>query len=781
MRKLLLLLAVLVVASASLLTASRARTATPTLSTCTCSTTIFGTQGNPLPGVKFFVKVHSSVVSGQLVQPASFNVSTDAAGIARIKIVQGAKVTISSEHPAFATPVTRTWPATSTCSLTTLFDVPLPAAVFGPGTVTDNTIPRWDGTTGALLQSSTGVISDDGALSGVTIAGSLITSGTVAAARLGLMTGDTGAGGASGAVPTPAAGDAAASKFLKADGTWQVVSTGSFVDLTTNQAVAGNKTLTGITTLGTGTHTGGSIFTPVSTPEFVSIASGTSATPSTNVAPAMTVSKIWNGAAAGGVGLVATFYGTHAGGAGAAEMVDIWARQTTAGSISGMYVRAVGAIAGAGQSHFAAAFSMEQDITNVDRSVAEFNINNQTGFDAGGDYGTAGNRANGIGIVAVGDKKSTVAVYIDTHGGTVGNFFTGIDFRPGSVDATTQRAIRIPSQTSLVSWAVGNSNDIPLIQGSTDGVNDTVRVSPAGRSIVLGNGFLGTTGTTGFLYMMGMAGAPSGVPVAITGEVPMVYDTVNDSLKVYNGGSWKNVGTGGSGNLTVGTTSITSGTTTRVLFDNAGALGEYSISGTGNVAMTAAPSFTSGMTLTQAQDGITSLTISNTSTGVTAVAAILLTNNAGANAGFFGLAGSNYTPVPILLGRLFFDANPTTQGIAINTESAQPIVFGVSSAERGRFSILGVFNSFKGGNVLSAATIAITGNTFHVTGTTNITSVSGTSVEAGTVITIIFDDALTFTDGSNLKLAGNFVTTADDTITLVYDGSNWYEKSRSVN
>jgi len=53
-----------------------------------------------------------------------------------------------------------------------------------------------------------------------THAGEDITSGTVAAARLGEMTGDSGAGGAAGAVPAPAAGDAAAEKFFKADGTW---------------------------------------------------------------------------------------------------------------------------------------------------------------------------------------------------------------------------------------------------------------------------------------------------------------------------------------------------------------------------------------------------------------------------------------------------------------------------------------------------------------------------------------------------------------------------------
>lgn len=86
-----------------------------------------------------------------------------------------------------------------------------------------------------------------------------------------------------------------------------------------------------------------------------------------------------------------------------------------------------------------------------------------------------------------------------------------------------------------------------------------------------------------------------------------------------------------------------------------------------------------------------------------------------------------------------------------------------------------------GANVASAATITVSGKIFHVTGTTTITSVSATGVSAGTEITIIFDGVLTFTDGSNLKLAGDFVTTADDTITLVYDGSNWYETARSVN
>jgi hypothetical protein len=45
-------------------------------------------------------------------------------------------------------------------------------------------------------------------------------SGTATSGQYVTMVGDSGSGGTKGAVPAPAAGDAAASKFLKADGTW---------------------------------------------------------------------------------------------------------------------------------------------------------------------------------------------------------------------------------------------------------------------------------------------------------------------------------------------------------------------------------------------------------------------------------------------------------------------------------------------------------------------------------------------------------------------------------
>ena len=70
---------------------------------------------------------------------------------------------------------------------------------------------------------------------------------------------------------------------------------------------------------------------------------------------------------------------------------------------------------------------------------------------------------------------------------------------------------------------------------------------------------------------------------------------------------------------------------------------------------------------------------------------------------------------------------------------------------------------------------------YSVTGTTNITSIAEAANHRGKIIVLKFADVLTFTDGSNLKLNGNFVTTADDTITLYCDGVNFHELGRSAN
>lgn len=52
---------------------------------------------------------------------------------------------------------------------------------------------------------------------------------------------------------------------------------------------------------------------------------------------------------------------------------------------------------------------------------------------------------------------------------------------------------------------------------------------------------------------------------------------------------------------------------------------------------------------------------------------------------------------------------------------------------------------------------------------------------AGHRVCLVFIDAMKVIDGENLKLAGNFEATSDDTLDIICDGVNWYEVGRSAN
>lgn len=128
---------------------------------------------------------------------------------------------------------------------------------------------------------------------------------------------------------------------------------------------------------------------------------------------------------------------------------------------------------------------------------------------------------------------------------------------------------------------------------------------------------------------------------------------------------------------------------------------------------------------------------------------------------------------------VIYGSGTTVVGITIGSSS--------TNSQEGNNLIYGCVTSVSNAtsNTVASATsitLPIGIDVVNISGVTTITSIAAASARKGRVVTLVFGGILTFTDGGNLKLAGNFVTTADDTITLCCaDGTNWYEVCRSVN
>lgn len=156
-----------------------------------------------------------------------------------------------------------------------------------------------------------------------------VLSATTATAMLNAFVGDSGAGGTKGMAPAPAAGDAAAAKFLKADGTWAVpagsgsgsvqsvaVATangfaGSVADPTVNAIITLTTSITGVlkgngTAISAATTTGTGDVVLATSPTLVTPALGT---PSAAVLTNATGLPVSTGITGLGTG-VATFLAT---------------------------------------------------------------------------------------------------------------------------------------------------------------------------------------------------------------------------------------------------------------------------------------------------------------------------------------------------------------------------------------------------------------------------------------------------------------------------------------
>ncbi len=102
-------------------------------------------------------------------------------------------------------------------------------------------------------------------------------------------------------------------------------------------------------------------------------------------------------------------------------------------------------------------------------------------------------------------------------------------------------AARMIVDAESITTKVGGRIQWQTQQDVMSGAITTRFVITGAGNVIVGNlsGALATTATDGFLYIPSCAGTPTGVPTAVTGVVPLVYDSTNNILYVRSGGSWR--------------------------------------------------------------------------------------------------------------------------------------------------------------------------------------------------------------------------------------------------
>lgn len=194
--------------------------------------------------------------------------------------------------------------------------------------------------------------------------------------------------------------------------------------------------------------------------------------------------------------------------------------------------------------------------------------------------------ADGVTPVVIWADPVTHRLLIDLPGGsgtvTSVSVVTANGFAGSVANATTTPAITLTTTVSGV--LKGNGTAISQATAGTD------YVAP---------GAITTSGLTQATARI------LGRTTAATGAIEEI--SVGTGLTLSAGSL---VATGVAASIVIGTTTITSGTTTRILYDNAGVIGEYTITGTGTVvAMQTNPTL-SGITMTDATN-----IVLNTTTG----------------------------------------------------------------------------------------------------------------------------------------------------------------------
>lgn len=454
---------------------------------------------------------------------------------------------------------------------------------------------------------------------------------------------------------------------------------------------------------------------------------------------------------------------------------------------------------------------------------------NQTAGNAAGALGQANNSSANNAITIGRSNTSSAADAITIGRNTTTSATNSVSIGYGGAGIMTN------SEAS--SFAVGFNTTVPSFRVSAGSGAGTY-----GQTYIYGAANFGIAGTT--LGSLNLNGNTSGTvtvrPAAAAGTwtltLPVNDGDADQVLRTDGSGatSWVTVAAG----LTVGTTAITSGTSGRILYDNAGVLGETA----GGVWAT------SGTHLTLTAQAATDVPLNLVGAGSQSANYFNITANGGSAGGILKVTSAGETLINGVSdkGAYWVQTEGNSGFYGSNIPSNASLIEGNMSSGSGNYFVVQngggtTWNLFAGGgtdlilgtanssgdirfnpaftnsmtvnttsgtwavrnaekqgadvaSVAGAIAVGTDGNTFELTGTNSVTLISNLNWQNGSIIYLVFTSTATLVDGTansgtdiGMELLGNanFVGSADDVVCLVLSEmggtQRWRMVSSSVN